>query len=223
MKLQLSLDLVTMAEAVDILNETNEFIDIIEIGTPLIIKEGVAAIRQIRDIYPYMNILADVKIMDGGKPEANYVFEAGADIVTVLAAAEDATIKGTIEVARTLGKKVMIDMIAIRDLESRAREIAAFGADFICVHTAFDIQYTGKSPLDELLILKNVVRNAKAAVAGGITLTTVSAILQAQPEILIVGGAITTSNNPRNIAQQFRRLIIDAEKKTIVNDIMESE
>lgn len=207
MKLQLALDLVTKEQAIECLTQTMDFIDIVEIGTPFIIREGINSIREIHNEFPQKPFLADVKIMDGGKPEATYAFEAGADIVTVLGVAEDATILNVIEVAKHFGKKVMVDMIAVPDIEKRTEKIDRFGADYICVHTAFDIQHTGKSPLEELEILKKVIQNSRAAVAGGINAGTINEIVRAEPEIIVVGGAIVNAKEKKKAAAAFHELL----------------
>ena len=44
MKLQLALDLVNIPEAIEVIKEVEEHIDIVEIGTPVINKEGLKAV-----------------------------------------------------------------------------------------------------------------------------------------------------------------------------------
>ncbi|PNB39561.1 3-hexulose-6-phosphate synthase, partial [Pseudomonas sp. GW456-E7] len=79
-------------------------------------------------------VLADLKIMDAGGYEIMKASEAGADIITVLGATDDATIKGAVEEAKKQKKKILVDMINVKDIESRAKEIDALGVDYICVH-----------------------------------------------------------------------------------------
>ncbi len=88
MMLQLALDTVGLKDAKHLLHEVRDVVDIVEIGTPLIIKEGVGAVRKIKNIFPFLKILADLKIADGGYYESQLAFEAGADIVTVLGNSE---------------------------------------------------------------------------------------------------------------------------------------
>ena len=59
MKLQLALDLVDIDGAKLILDELHDIIDIVEIGTPFLIKEGVKAITEIKKTYPFLDVLAD--------------------------------------------------------------------------------------------------------------------------------------------------------------------
>jgi 3-hexulose-6-phosphate synthase len=204
MKLQLALDLVDIIKAKVILDEVHDLIDIVEIGTPLIIREGVKAIAEIKQAYPSLEVLADVKIMDGGDYEAKLAYEAGADIVTVLGAAMDATIQKATRTAREYQKQVMVDMIAVENLEQRALQVDNIGVDYICVHTASDVQDQGENPLEELRRLHHILRKSKAAVAGGISAETLPHILPYQPEIVIVGSAITTKHDKRKAALEIR-------------------
>lgn len=65
MKLQLAVDTSTIKEGLEILEQTAEYLDIIEVGTPLMLAEGCHAVREFRKHYPDKIILADCKIRDG--------------------------------------------------------------------------------------------------------------------------------------------------------------
>ena len=92
MELQLAMDLFSLEDAVAMAQRLQADADIIEIGTPLLMREGIRAIRIMQERCPECRILADCKIMDAGGLEAEMAFSAGADIVTVCGAASDATI-----------------------------------------------------------------------------------------------------------------------------------
>lgn len=207
MKLQLALDTFSIQQSLDILQELADVVDIVEIGTPMIVRDGVHAVKAVKTAFPKLSVLADVKIMDGGKQEAASAFEAGADIVTVLAVAEDATIKNVVESGKQYGRQVMADMIAVRDFVARAKALDTFGLNHMCVHTAFDIQHTGQSPLFELKRLKEIVKHTKTAVAGGIKPGTLSKIVEQRPDIVIVGGAIANSKDKRSIAIAMKNMM----------------
>ena len=51
-------------------------------------------------------------------------------------------------------------MIAVQDLEKRAKELDEMG-DYIAVHTGYDLQAEGQSPLDSLRTVKSVIKNSK--------------------------------------------------------------
>jgi len=204
MKLQLSLDLVTLPEAIRVLNEVTDLIDIAEIGTPFIIRDGVRPIRELRRAFPTLALLADLKIMDAGEHEATLAFEAGADIVTVLGVAHDATHRGALTAASHCGRKVMVDMIGVRNLAERAAEIDRLGAHYVCVHAAFDQQRTGDDPANDLAVVSRVLRQAQAAVAGGINAKTVARFTTLNPAIIVVGAGIMQASNKRDATLRIR-------------------
>lgn len=207
MELQLALDLVNIPEAKKLVKEVAEYIDIIEIGTPVVINEGLRAVKEIKEEFPSLKVLADLKIMDAGGYEVMKAAEAGADIITVLGATDDSTIRGAVEEAKKHGKKILVDMINVKNIEERAIEIDALGVDYICVHTGYDLQAVGQSPFEELRIIKRVVKHAKIAVAGGIKLSTLPEVIQAKPDLIIVGGGITGQEDKKAVAAEMRRLI----------------
>ncbi len=143
MELQLALDLVNIPEAKDVVREVQDHIDIVEIGTPVVINEGLKAVKEIKESFPSLKVLADLKIMDAGAYEVMKASEAGADIITVLGATDDETIKGAVEEAKKQGTKILVDMINVKEIGKRAEEIDALGVDYICVHTGYDLQAVG--------------------------------------------------------------------------------
>lgn len=207
MELQLALDLVNIPEAKELVKEVEEYVDIVEIGTPVIINEGLRAVKEIKEAFPHLKVLADLKVMDAAGYEVMKASEAGADIVTILGVAEDMTIKGAVEEARKQQKKILVDMIAVKDIEGRAKELDALGVDYICVHTGYDLQAVGKNSFEDLATIKRVVKHAKTAVAGGIKLETLPEVIKAQPDLVIVGGGITGQEDKKAAAAEMHRLI----------------
>ncbi|SFC92326.1 3-hexulose-6-phosphate synthase [Bacillus sp. OV322] len=207
MELQLALDLVNIEEAKKLIKEVEDHIDIVEIGTPVVINEGLRAVKEIKEAFPSLKVLADLKIMDAAGYEVMKASEAGADIVTILGAAENESIKGAVEEAKKQGKKILVDMIAVKDIEGRAKELDELGADYICVHTGYDLQAVGQNSFEDLMAIKRVVKNAKTAVAGGIKLETLPEVLKAQPDLVIVGGGITGQNDKKAAAAEMQKLI----------------
>ena len=79
------------------------------------------------------------------------------------------------------------------------------GVDYIRVHTAFDVQATGKDPLDDLKVVNSVIKNAKSAVAGGVKLATIDAIVEEGAGIIVVGGAICNAEDPSAMANEIKK------------------
>ncbi|AKG05279.1 3-hexulose-6-phosphate synthase [Salimicrobium jeotgali] len=207
MKLQLALDLVNIPEAKELVKEVEDHIDVVEIGTPIIKIEGLKAVREMKEAFPNLEVLADLKTMDAAAYEVQKASEANADIVTVLGAAEDESIKGAVEEARNQGKEVLVDLIAVKDIETRAKELDELDVDYICVHTGYDLQAVGKNSFEDLQTIKNVVKNAKTAIAGGIKLDQLEEVIKVQPDLVIVGSGIAGQEDKKAVAAKMQEMI----------------
>lgn len=207
MKLQLALDLVDIPGAIELVKEVQDYVDVVEIGTPVIINEGLKAVKEVKAAFPNLTVLADLKIMDAAGYEVSQASAAGADIITILGAAENESIKGAVEEARKQGKQILADMIAVKDIAARAVELDELGVDYICVHTGYDLQAVGKNSFEDLATIKKVVKNAKTAIAGGIKLETLPDVIKEQPDLVIVGGGITSKEDKKAAAAKMQGLI----------------
>lgn len=190
MRLQLAMDVPEVATVMEVADLVYGIVDIFEVGTPVIMKYGNAPIRALKERYPEWTILADSKIMDGGSVECLDLVRAGADIVTVLAVSDNATISEVIETAHAYGREVMVDLMCVTDIAERSKELMGLGADYIAVHTAFDVQKYGRSPLKDLRVLVGAIDPAHAAVAGGVKQATISDYVAENPGIVIAGAAL---------------------------------
>ncbi|CAM3567832.1 3-hexulose-6-phosphate synthase [Klebsiella spallanzanii] len=206
MKLQLAIDEMTLSEALVFIDKVEKDIDIIEVGTPFLIREGCHAIKAIKEKYPHKEVLADAKIMDGGYFESEMAFNAGAEYVTVLGVTDILTIQSCIMAAKDFGKQVVVDMICVDDLPARVRQLEDAGANMLAVHTGTDQQAAGRKPIDDLAVMIEHRRHAKIAVAGGISSKTIASYAALKPDVVIVGSAITHAEDPAKEA----RLIADA-------------
>ncbi|EJG1270401.1 3-hexulose-6-phosphate synthase [Staphylococcus pseudintermedius] len=209
MELQLAIDLLNKEDAAELAKKVTDYVDIVEIGTPIVINEGLPAVQHLKENVKDedVKVLADLKIMDAADYEVSQAVKFGADVVTILGVAEDASIKNAVEEAHKHGKELLVDLIAVQDLEKRAKEIDALGADYIAVHIGYDLQAEGQSPLESLRKVKSVIKNAKIAVAGGIKPETVKEVAGEGPDLIIVGGGIANADDPREAAKQIREAI----------------
>ena len=212
MRLQLALDMLSSEIALAISQAVEPYVDIIEIGTPLLKHEGIGVLRLLRKNFPDKTLLVDLKTMDVGQYEADFAFDAGADIVTVLGVADDATIAGAVASAEAHGKSVVVDIINVTNKPERARQIQDLGAHYIGIHSGIDQQMRGHSPLIDLRAVMNSV-NIGVLVAGGIRLETLGEVLAMKPNIVVVGGAITSAANPAFIARTMKEHINQSRKQ----------
>ena len=204
---QVALDFVDLPRALEVAAEAVAGgCDWVEAGTPLIKAEGLNAVRALKAAFPDRTIVADMKTMDAGRAEVECAAKAGADVVGVLGAASDATIRECAEVARNYGCRLIVDMIEVADPVARARRAEELGADYIGIHTAIDRQMRGEAPFDTLRAVAGAV-SIPVAVAGGINSETAAAAMAAGAGIVVVGGAIIKAADAEAAAAEIRRAV----------------
>lgn len=207
MKLQLALDVLSLEDALTLAQAVEDQVDRFEIGTPFLLEYGMEAVRCFRERFPRKELLADTKIMDAGKLEADSAFRAGADLVTVLAVTDFTTLRACVETADRVGRRVVADMICVSDLAGKVCELEEAGIHEIAVHTGVDQQLQGRTPLRDLETIKACARRAEVAVAGGITRKTLRDYCALRPDVLIIGGGIVSAADPVSEARAIRRAI----------------
>tara|TARA_Y100000590_G_scaffold23943_1_gene27302 strand:- start:107 stop:739 length:633 start_codon:yes stop_codon:yes gene_type:complete len=205
MKLQVAFDLQSSDEVLNFLEKNGDLIDIVEIGTPLIIEEGLKSVLKIKKKFPKQTVLADLKIMDAGLLEAQIGFDAGADIVTVLGLASKKTLSSVKQTAVKNRRKVMVDMINHPYPEKKWNELMNMEMDFCCLHTANDDTKDGGNPLNDLKRFYNSHGGKNIAVAGGLNPDMIRKINSFHPEIVIVGGYIANSRNHRDALAEIHQ------------------
>lgn len=204
MKLQLALDEMDLVKALSFTEKVADYVDIIEIGTPFVIDEGMRAVREFVRFFPEKEILADLKIMDAGHYEIAMAFEAGAAYATVLGVTDDLTVEGCVKAAQEYKRKVVVDMICVDNLPERIQTMEQIGADILAVHTGADQQAAGREPIQDLEVMTKYTKTAKVAVAGGISSGTIKKYVDLDPEIIIVGSGIGHAPDPAEEARKIK-------------------
>jgi 3-hexulose-6-phosphate synthase/6-phospho-3-hexuloisomerase len=174
---QISLDLTDRAEALaTAATALRAGVDWLEAGTPFILAEGLHGVRALRERFPGVPIVADLKTMDGGYLEAEMMAKAGATHVVVMARAHEETLRCVVKAGHDHGVKVMGDNLGCPDMVDGARLIEDLGCDFVIHHIGYDerrgIAASGRrmpSPLDQLREVVAAVGIPVQAV-GGLTL-----------------------------------------------------
>ncbi len=227
--LQVALDVVELERAIEIGNECVEGgADWLEVGTPLIKSEGMHAIRTLKEAFPEVKLVADMKIMDTGAIEVEMAAKSGASVVSLLAVADNATIEDALRSARKYGVAIMVDIMNTEDPVKRAKDLEEMGVDYVCVHVGIDQQMKG---MDTLSLLEKVseVINTPLAVAGGIDAEMAAEAVSLGAEVVIVGGNITRSAKVQESTRKIRErmdLTVGKEegekrKKTLDEEIFE--
>lgn len=171
---QISLDLTNIDEALETAAlAVRAGVDWLEAGTPLILAEGLHGVRKLREAFPKIPIVADLKTMDGGYLEAEMMAKAGASLVVVMARAHEETIKCVVKAGADYGLGIMGDNLGCPDMVAAARWLEDLGCGYIVHHIGYDerrgIAAQGRrmpSPLDQLKEVVQAVHIPVQAVGG---------------------------------------------------------
>jgi len=209
-KLQVAIDLLTTDEALALAAKVAPYVDIIELGTPLIKNMGTAVITAMKNAHPDKLVFADFKTADTGELEADMAFKAGADLVTVLSTVGDATIIGAVKAAKAHGKGVVVDTIGNPDRVKRAQEVIELGVEFVELHAGLDEQWTPGYSI-QVLIDEAARVGVPVSIAGGVNIENIAAVVKAGVKVAVAGGAIYGAEDPAAAAKALREAI-DAAK-----------
>ncbi|MBQ6644322.1 MAG: orotidine 5'-phosphate decarboxylase [Saccharopolyspora sp.] len=207
MKLQVALDVATLGDALSLAHQAEDYVDVLELGTPLIKAEGLSAITAIKAAHPNKLVFADMKTADAGELEADLAFSAGADLVTVMGAADDDTVRGAVAAGEKHGKDVVADMITIvADRVARIREVSKLGVSFVEIHAGLDEQAKPGYTI-ETLLADGRQAGVPFSIAGGVTAETIAAVQDAGATVAVAGGAIRSAADPAAAAKALKSRI----------------
>lgn len=226
MKLQVTLDTPSIGQCSEIVEQIHEYVDIVEVGNPLIIESGLALVQALRDEFPQIDICADAKIVNSGHYIASRCFDRGASIVTIMGVAPNQTIEGAVAAAELMGGQIMADLTGIIDIASRSRELEELGVRYLCGHTSYEDRQLASNPLSDArpgiartilsvlgydnplreldLIRSNTTGAALPAIVGRISEENIDEVVSHEPELVLVGRAIVGAIAPAHAAADLR-------------------
>jgi 3-hexulose-6-phosphate synthase/6-phospho-3-hexuloisomerase len=195
---QISLDLTNIDEALETAAlALRAGVDWLEAGTPLILAEGLHGVRKLREAFPGIPIVADLKTMDGGYLEAEMMAKAGATHVVVMARAHAETIKCVVKAGKDFGVQVMGDNMICPDMLEGAKFLEDLGCDYVIHHIGYDerrgIAAAGHrmpSPLDQLREVVAAV-NIPVQAVGGLSLEQAIQCPQYGAPLVVLGAPLT--------------------------------
>ncbi len=221
---QISLDLTNIDEALETAAlAMRAGVDWLEAGTPLILAEGLHGVRKLREAFPRVPIVADLKTMDGGYLEAEMMAKAGATHVVVMARAHEETIKCVVQAGEDHGVKVMGDNLGCPDMVAGAKLLEDLGCHYVIHHIGYDerrgIAAAGQrmpNPLDQLREVVDAVSVPVQAV-GGLSLEQAIECPRHGAPLVVLGAPLTIDADAFKTAdgdlESSLRLICDAVHK----------
>jgi len=210
--LQVALDLEELVKAVEIATKISSSFKCeniwLEVGTPLLKSWGKIAVRAIKGLTRCF-VVADTKTMDVPLVEAKIVKNAGADAFTVLGVADNETLIEASAAKREHGLLLIVDLISSREPYKKALEIARYEPDILLFHVGISVQrargVTVAELVDEAVRVKEEL-GVKVAVAGGLKAGFIKPIIERGIDIVVVGSAITTAQDP---VEATRKILIE--------------
>ncbi len=199
---QVSLDLTNLAEAIATAEQAiRAGVDWIEAGTPLILAEGLHSIRGLRERFPDVPIVADLKTMDGGYLEAEMMAKAGATHVVVMARSHPETVRCVVKAGADYGIGVMGDNLGCESMVDGAKQLEDLGCGYVIHHIGYDerrgIAARGErppNPLDELRAIVDAVSVPVQAV-GGLSLEQAISTPRYGAPLVVIGAPLVIDND----------------------------
>jgi 3-keto-L-gulonate-6-phosphate decarboxylase len=137
--IQIALDYPTIEEAIAMAKiGIKAGVDWLEVGTPLIVSQGVKTIGQLKRAYPDFPVLADYKTMDSGGKNVMLTQSQGGQVMTVCGNAPDETVAAAVAASKQSGVWVVVDLIGVKNVGARAKQCEQWGVNMAYLHYGAD-------------------------------------------------------------------------------------
>ena len=201
--LQMALDATDLETAIASVADVSEKLDVIEIGTILAFAHGVDSVQVLRNKYPDHIIVCDMKITDASAILTRLAMQAGANWVTVSAAAHIETIRSAKKVTDEFNGEVQIELYGHWTLDD-AKDWVEMGITQAIYHRSRDAELAGVSWTDEDLKKMKSLSDLgiELSITGGIVPEDVHLFQDISVKAFIAGRALAGSNGVE-IANSF--------------------
>lgn len=212
--LQIALDSLSLEKAVTDAKQAENLVEIIEVGTILACAEGMKAVSTLRALHPNHIIVCDLKTTDGGTILAKMAFEAGADWLTVSAAAHPATKAACKKVADEFNatnpnlkvkKEIQIEIYGNWTLDD-AKDWASLGVKQAIYHRSRDAELAGKgwTPEDVDLMKQLSALGLELSITGGIVPQDIHLFKEIKNAKAFIAGRALVGENGKTTAEAIR-------------------
>jgi 3-hexulose-6-phosphate synthase len=206
---QISLDLHSIEDALLVAQIAAEAgVDWLEAGTPLMIEQGMGAVRAIRAKFPKHPIVCDFKVCDGGGLFARLAGEAGANYMDVMAAAHDATLRAALREAEKQNVSVIADTMFCPDPIAAAVRAQTIGVYMIGWHLGYDhrAENRGLRAIDGLNDVLQAVR-IPVQVVGGLSVEHAIESARRGAASVVIGGPLVPGDRGPKLAATLREIV----------------
>ena len=194
MKLYIAFDLLDLEKCIQIAHIVEPYVDRFEIRSTLLYKYGIHAIEVFRKEFPDKELFVDTKIINHGKELSNLAFQAGADIISVMAGAPQHLIHAVCNHTHDQKKKILLDLLDTPLVGEAALTASSLGVDGLIFYQAPE-DAQGYAPDNKWL---SVQENSSVPIFIGssITRNNIDAILLLNPAGIVLSKTITQAEDP---------------------------
>ncbi|SQE30167.1 3-keto-L-gulonate-6-phosphate decarboxylase sgbH [Mannheimia haemolytica] len=213
--LQIALDSLSLEKAVADAKQAENQVEIIECGTILAFSEGMKAVSTLRALHPNHIIVCDLKTTDGGAILAKMAFEAGADWLTVSAAAHPATKAACKKVADEFNaahpelkvkKEIQIEIYGNWTVEKDAKEWVELGVKQAIYHRSRDAELAGKGwTAEDVELMKQLSDlGIELSITGGIVPEDIHLFKEIKNAKAFIAGRALVGEKGKQTAEAIR-------------------
>jgi 3-dehydro-L-gulonate-6-phosphate decarboxylase len=205
--LQIALDATDIKAALVSVEKIANYVDVIEIGTILAFAHGVESVSLLREKYPHHVIVCDMKITDASVILTKIALAAGANWVTVSAAAHIETIRAAYKVAQEYSGEVQIELYGHWTLDD-AKAWVEMGITQAIYHRSRDAELAGVTWTREDLMKMKALSDLgiELSITGGIVPEDLPLFKDLKVKCFIAGRALA-SEEGQSIAESFHNEI----------------
>jgi 3-dehydro-L-gulonate-6-phosphate decarboxylase len=203
--LQVALDNFSLSDALESTRLLAPELDVIEAGTLLCLATGADSIKALRTLYPENKIVADLKIVDAGGELAAMACTKGANWVTVMCNAANATKAKAVEAAEKLGGEMQVELFGDWTFEE-AEEWKKIGLKQVIYHQSRDALNAGGSWGEaNMKVVKRLVEMGfDVSVTGGLTIDVLKLFKGIPVKCFIAGRNLRNVDDPAAVARAWK-------------------
>lgn len=204
--LQIACDHNDLPSALADIRAVGDVVDILEVGTILLLQEGDKAVKCFRALYPNKLVVADAKCADAGGTVAKNLASAGANFMTCICCATIPTMKAAAKEVES----VQVELYGDWTFEQAQAWLDA-GIDHTIYHQSRDAllagQTWGQKDLDR--VQKLIDMGFKVSVTGGLSVDTLDLFKGIDVYCFIAGRGMTAAADPCAAANAFQAKIAE--------------
>lgn len=209
-KLQFAIDSINLDQISRMVDEAVlGDVDIIEIGSSVIIKHGLGIVMNICQKYSATPVYADIKMVDFPEIEVKECLQAGATFFSVMVFTNKENIIKSLELATLSHATAVFSTMGypLNIMKERIMDVLNWGGNYFIAHGSGASLKNAFSDMKKKAEILSEFDNVKLVLAGGITESNIKRILKYSPEIIIIGRGISQQKDIKSTIQRIKTVL----------------